>query len=263
MGKSYKRNDGLMIDSSVIAIDDEGLSLSELFSTNNAGFHNSIFRGQNLGTSVTTQQQNEISAGTFKNLFIGDYWTINNINWRIAAFNYFLHKGDTECTTPHILLVPDSSLGTAQHQTTNTTTGGYKASLIWTGWFDGATDTGNAIFNSTFGSSHALSHRELISNAVSNGQSSGWEWISVPCGNLLNENMAYGSKVWCSGYDVGNKNSQLPLFALAPDLLAIRASWWLSSVYSAAGFCVVGYNGDAVYYGASSSLAVRPYFVYA
>ena len=79
----------------------------------NAGFHNSIFRGQNLGTSVTTQQQNEISAGTFDNLFIGDYWRINNINWRIAAFDYFLHKGNAECTTHHILLVPDSSLGTA------------------------------------------------------------------------------------------------------------------------------------------------------
>ena len=73
---------------------------------NNAGFHNSIFRGNSLGSSISSTQWSEISAGTFKDLFIGDYWTINNINWRIAAFDYWLRCGDTECTTHHIVIVP-------------------------------------------------------------------------------------------------------------------------------------------------------------
>ena len=54
--------------------------------TQNAGFHNSLFRGKSLGTSVTAAQWAAIGAGTFDDLFIGDYWTINGIVWRIAAF---------------------------------------------------------------------------------------------------------------------------------------------------------------------------------
>lgn len=229
----------------------------------NAGYHNSIFRGQYLGTSVTAEQQAAISEGTFKDLFIGDYWTIDSINWRIAAFDYYYNKGDTATTTHHILLVPDSSLGSARHQTTNVATGGYKASLIWTDWFDGATDTGNAKFNSAFGAAHRLSHREIISNTINNGSASGWEWIDVPCGNLMNENMVYGTSVWSDGkYNVGVNNTQLPLFALAPNLISIRTFWWLSSVHSATGFCTVANRGTAGYADASFSYAVRPYFVY-
>ena len=38
--------------------------------------HNSIYRGKYLGTSVTTAQYTAISAGTFEDLYIGDYRTI-------------------------------------------------------------------------------------------------------------------------------------------------------------------------------------------
>ena len=54
---------------------------------NNAGAHNAIYRGKNLGTSVTTAQYNAIKAGTFDDLYIGDYWVINGKTWRIAAFD--------------------------------------------------------------------------------------------------------------------------------------------------------------------------------
>jgi len=40
---------------------------------NNAGAHNSIYRGISLGTSVTTAQWNAIAAGTFEDMYIGDY----------------------------------------------------------------------------------------------------------------------------------------------------------------------------------------------
>ena len=39
----------------------------------NAGYHNSVFRGKYLGTSVTAEQHAQIAAGTFKGLYIGDY----------------------------------------------------------------------------------------------------------------------------------------------------------------------------------------------
>ena len=61
----------------------------------NAGFHNSLYRGKKLGTSVSAEQYAQISAGTFDDMFIGDYWEINSVIWRIAAFDYWLHSGDT------------------------------------------------------------------------------------------------------------------------------------------------------------------------
>ena len=62
---------------------------------NNAGAHNAIYRGKSLGSTVTTAQYAAIKAGTFDDLYIGDYWTIGGVNYRIAAFDYYLNSGDT------------------------------------------------------------------------------------------------------------------------------------------------------------------------
>ena len=43
----------------------------------NAGSHNSIYRGQSLGSSVTMEQWNAIQAGTFDDMYIGDYWRMS------------------------------------------------------------------------------------------------------------------------------------------------------------------------------------------
>ena len=56
---------------------------------NNAGYHNSVFRGKNLGTSYTAAQKSQITGGTFNDIFVGDYWVINNKTWRICPF---LHR---------------------------------------------------------------------------------------------------------------------------------------------------------------------------
>ena len=96
----------------------------------NAGFHNSIFRGKNLGTSVTTKQYADIANGTFEDLYIGDYWTISGINWRIAAFNYYRNTGDSLVPGNHITLVPDTQLYNHVMNDTNITTGGYTGSKI-------------------------------------------------------------------------------------------------------------------------------------
>ena len=82
----------------------------------NAGAHNSIYRGKYLGERVTDEQYSYISDGTFKDLFIGDYWTINGVNWRIAGFDYYLNSGDTNCATHHAVIVPDSCLYNANGQ---------------------------------------------------------------------------------------------------------------------------------------------------
>lgn len=53
-------------------------------------FRNSIFRGKKLGDGApTAAQYAAIANGSFADMYLGDYWTIDGIKWRIAGFNYY------------------------------------------------------------------------------------------------------------------------------------------------------------------------------
>ena len=99
----------------------------------NAPSHNSIYRGKYLGSAVTSAQWTAIKNGTFDDLFVGDYWTIGGVNWRIAGFNYWYNTGDTNCTKNHAVIVPDSNLASCAMNSTNITTGAYVGSDFYTG----------------------------------------------------------------------------------------------------------------------------------
>lgn len=228
----------------------------------NAGAHNSIYRGKNLGTTVTEEQWEAISSGSFTDLYIGDYWVIGGVNWRIAAFDYYLNCGDTSFTKHHAVIVPDSCLYNAQMNTTNVTTGAYKGSAMYTANLTQAKST----INSAFGSSHVLSHRIYLSNATSNGRASAGEWTDSTV-DLMCEHMVYGSGIFSpvsDGSSVPNnyrvEKGQLPLFALEPSRICNRATWWLRDVITAAYFADVTGSGSANYANASASLGVRPAF---
>lgn len=232
--------------------------------TGNAGWHNSIYRGKYLGSSVTAAQYAAISAGTFDDLFIGDYWTIGGVDWRIAHFDYWLHIGDTECTTHHVVIVPDSTLASARMNSTNTTTGGYLGSDFYTG-NNGNTGRATAItkINSAFGSSHILTHREFLTNAVTDGYPSGGTWADASV-ELMNEINVYGCMVFTAvlhGTALPTLNTidytQFALFRLAP---YIRSTWWLRDVVSSTAFARVVDYGTSAYRDASVSSGVRPAF---
>lgn len=228
----------------------------------NAGAHNSIYRGKNLGTTVTEEQWEAISSGTFTDLYIGDYWVIGGVNWRIAAFDYYLNCGDTSFTKHHAVIVPDTCLYSAQMNTTNVTTGAYKGSAMYTANLTQAKST----INSAFGSSHVLSHRIYLSNATSNGRASAGEWTDSTV-DLMCEHMVYGSGIFSPVSDGSNvpnnyrvEKGQLPLFALEPSRICNRDTWWLRDVITAAYFALVSSYGCAGSSGASYSLGVRPAF---
>ena len=248
--------------------------LSGDIAANNAGAHNAIYRGKCLGSEVTAEQYASIVAGTFEDMYIGDYWTIStsvtvdgtttvaDINYRIAAFDYFLHCGDTETTAHHVVLVPDTVLYNAKMNDSNITTGGYIGSKMYT---DYLTPAKNAI-KTAFGASHILSHRVYLTNAVTNGYASGGAWADSDI-ELMCEHMVYGNGIF-SPVSTGSvipanyrvEKSQLPLFALEPSRITNRQNWWLRDVISAAGFANVYYYGLAHANSASTSLGVRPAF---
>lgn len=238
---------------------------------NNAGAHNAIYRGKSLGSTVTTAQYAAIKAGTFDDLYIGDYWTIGGVNYRIAAFDYYLNSGDTSCTTHHVVIVPDTCLYNAQmHNTSsggyeggaaNTTTGGYVGSDMYKSNLEQAKTTIKSAF-----SGHVLKHRIYLTNAVANGRASGGAWCDSEV-DLMCEQMVYGSGIFSPVSDGSNvptnyrvEKSQLPLFQHEPSRICNRATWWLRDVITASCFAVVTGTGYAYYDYASLSLGVRPAF---
>ena len=228
----------------------------------NAGSHNSIFRGKNLGTQVTDAQYQAIQAGTFDDLYIGDYWVIGGVTWLIAGFDYYYGCGDTAFNKHHAVIVPQSLLYNHKMNETNTTEGGYVGSLMYTEGLEQA----KTQIQQAFGAEHVLSHRIYLINATSSGRPSAGGWYDSTV-DLMNENMVYG----CMIYAVANistafpnnyrvEKSQLPLFAMYPYASFNRASFWLRDVASSSNFAVATNYGAANTYVASSPVGVRPVF---
>ena len=224
-----------------------------------AAAHNCIYRGKNLGTSVTAAQYAAISSGKFTDLYIGDYWVINGVIYRIAAFDYYYNCGDTNFTKHHVVLVPDTSLYKAQMNTSNVTTGGYTGSAMYKSNLAQAKTT----IKAAFGSAHVLTKRELLTNAVNGNTPSGWAWFDSDV-ELMNEVQVYGSVAWGAhdgnGYNVASGDGQFPLFMFDRTKLHNREDYWLRDVSSATNFSLVGNFGFAVNLGASYSRGVRPAF---
>lgn len=230
----------------------------------NAATHNMVYRGKALGGSVTSEQWAVIKAGTFKDLYLGDYWSIGGVDYLIAAFNYWLSCGDTACTTNHLLVVPRNNMYTAKMNDTNITTGGYVGSDMHK---NGLTQA-KQFFSDAFGAAHILNHRQYLVNAVTNGAPTGTDWYDSTV-ELMNENMVYGGRQFspmpngatdpwstCRNYTIDK--SQLPLFHLAPWLICNRQWYWLRDVVSAAAFADVHGYGNASCGYAGYAAGVRP-----
>lgn len=227
-----------------------------------AGAHNAIHRGKYLGSAVTTEQWAAISDGTFRDLFIGDYWVIGDVSWRIAAFDYYLKTGDTACLTHHVTMVPESILYTAPMNADNITTGAYVGSEMYT---EGLTQA-KQIIKAAFGEDHILSHRQFLKNAVTNGYESGGSWYDSTV-ELMTEENVYGCKIAgnaANGTATPNNDtidkSQFPLFAFDPTEINVRTTYWLRDVAVEGRFARVSGNGIADSYFASATLSVRPSF---
>ena len=244
---------------------------------NNAAAHNSVYRGRFLGTSVSAAAYVAIQNGTFDpedtgGLFPGDYWTIGGVNWRIGALDFWLNYGDSACTKHHALIVPDTNLYNAQmHKTNsggyeagsaNTTAGGFMATDMY---LTGLNQAKTKVID-CFGAGHILTHREYLTNAVTNGYATGGTWVDSTV-ELMTEEMVYGTVEFKNCENAANlptsytiDHGQLPLFAYDRSRICIRGDWWLRGVASATSFANVGHNGHCNANHATYASGVRPAF---
>lgn len=239
---------------------------------NNAGAHNGIYRGKDITDlfyNGTLSQQ--IAAGTFDDIFVGDYiiGKVSNRKYLVADINYRLNMGDTECTTPHVLIIPERIMGTAKMNDTNITTGAYVGSKMYTEYLAPF----KTVIQNDFEISHIVQHRNLFANAVTNGYESAGSWVDSTI-ELMNEIMVYGGNIFHNiqnganlAYNYTMDKQQLSLFRLKPDLTVARNDagerywYWLRDVVSASHFAFVHATGYAGSNSASNSSGVRPAFL--
>lgn len=221
-----------------------------------------LFRGKNLGTALTAVQKAAIKDGSFKGMFLGDYWSIGGRIWRIVDMDYWYNCGDTAFTSHHLVIMPDEALYNAQMNTTNVTTGGYVGSAMYKSNLANAKTIVNAAFQGS-----VLTHREYLCNAVANGRPSGGAWFDSSI-ELPNEPMMYGHPHFSPTSDGSTvpsiytiSKTQLALFMVCPRFIVNRSyNQWLRDVVSSAAFALVNSRGNPDFGNASDSYGVRPVF---
>ena len=243
----------------------EPAALNSNLSANNAGAHNSIYRGKDITANVTDGSfYTHIKDGTFEDIYVGDYFTktINGKSYvlRVAGCDVYLHRGDTEFTSHHVVVVPDASFGTYAMNSSNTTSGGYVGSAMYTGTLV----TWAGYLATAFGS-NLLTNRELLTNAISGELPSNWSWYDSKVNLMTSEEVVghggFGMSGYNYGFNVGTGYGQLPLFRLAPDKISTRYNYWLRTITSSTEFANVNGNGRFDDTNASATFELRPRFL--
>ena len=236
--------------------------------------HNCIYRGKNWGTftSLSAVEQflsdHGVSTGLFNDLYIGDYFKIQdgtyNVEWEIAGFDTYLHKGDSDFTTHHLALIPKTNLTTSKMNDTNDTIGGYANSYMHKTVIPAV----DANLTKVLGN-HLLSRRAYLTTTVNKdiasnagagwkGASTAGDWFTVKsC--LMSEVAVYGSTIFSSSFfDTAEDCERLPIFQFKGHSYS-RQWFWLKSVVSASSFAHAHHYGYALHANASDADGgVRP-----
>ncbi|RHF62919.1 hypothetical protein [[Ruminococcus] lactaris] len=201
-----------------------------------------------LGETITAEQLATIRDGSFKDLYVGDYWEKDGVKYRIADINYWKNVGYPESEKvqkPHVLIVPDTILGSGQMNANNSTAGGYRNSAMKTARLNQIADSLPDTFKNIL-----ISHRMFSDGS--------WGNTSV---DLMNEVMVHGTYI-CT--DNNNKQTsdtqQLSLFRLCPELKSIGQNYWLRNVAGSQTYTLISQYGDASSDMATSTYGIRPVF---
>ncbi len=220
------------------------------------------YRAKNLGSTITADQKANIRNGSFKGFFVGDYWVINGVNWRIVDINYWIDSGDTSITKPHLVIMPDKFLYLSKMNLTDTTTGGYIGSYLYTQGLAQA----KQIINDAFGDA-LLSHKEYLSNQAVGGKPTSGAFVDsqveIPDERMINgilesNPVSDGTTVPPNGATGIGKFS---LFNLAPKFSIDRQSnFWCRNILTTEQFSAKGFAGRQIANKATTENGVRPVF---
>ena len=237
--------------------------------------HRNIFRGKYLGSTVTAAQRTAISDGSFDDLYVGDYWTIGGVNWRIADIDY-LYGSATNMDSPepflthHLVIVPDSILYTEKyHYKTNGYVGYANSDIKATGLVQAET-----MINDAFGDV-VLSYTRMIPDLYNSTHGLDANTSFEQTVGLMTSTMVYGSDIIVAflkrWYYTITEPTQLALFRLSNKFIIAQPAssavigYWLideGEGYDGIGNVIVT-NGGRPYLRLKTltTVGVRPYFL--
>ena len=211
---------------------------------NNPSGRKFLFRGNYIGSELASSQASAINNGTFTNLYLGDYWTIGGVNYRIADFNYWGYGLGGN----HLVIVPDIPLlNREMDQNSESSIPYYNADIR-----PYIASTILPILQSAFGGRVGMYYENLYSNSS--------QFIEVLARvELMNESMVYGQGIHRTNHEPTYSFQQLALFRARPEFITSSTIWWLRD-QADTNYCAVLDSGMAGYTANSMPWGIRPCF---
>lgn len=211
----------------------------------------------------------EVAAGNFSNVRPGDYIIGSSSGkkyWIVDLDYYYQHGSSYSFSKHHLTMMCAWNTGSQRMNETNTTTGSYVGSEMYTTHVPNVIST---YLTPDFGS-NLLSFPCMLGNTMTSttprgngltGATTNRAWSDEQA-ILPGEVQVYGYQAYGTAYDTGNHKQQLAMFRqYGYNKVVGRDSIWLRDVASSACFAAA-YSGGTVYlYYASLTYGVRPLFV--
>ena len=221
-------------------------------------------RGNYLGSSLSSDQKTAINNGSFSGLFLGDYWAINGIDWKIVDFDYWWPALNVH----HLAIMPRTSLYSGTMNNGNITTGAYVGSSM----FISGLNTALTTIATAFGDINKIPNRTGNFNNATN-PSTGIITTATPKTvriELPSEEMIFGTKfISNQGYLPAGADhmpsrygwKQLAYYQIISTHNSNDSTnYWTRDVANQFAFVGVDSNGDAKPIDAGATYGVRPIF---
>lgn len=228
--------------------------------------HRNTFRGKYLGSTMTDEQYAMITDGSFKDLYVGDYWENDGIKWRIADIDYLLNTGNPASggliKKHHLIIVPDTGFGDpldlAKLGTLKNGLNGWAELIalhetLYTG------DTLDNVFGSYAFDVMSTSDYNVktFSNPTADSVFKPTVGLEIKSDHLwlLNEPMVFGGFIHAS--NGSNRftfhNTQLALFRLKPSFARTGYKYWLRDIADENSLIMVHDSGTSYPANAAAS----------
>lgn len=229
--------------------------------------HRNTFRGKNLGSSLTDDQLEEIQNGTFNDLYVGDYWTINGHNWRIIDIDSMLNSANMDnsylTTNHHLVIMPDYPIYSTQAYTGEQ----WKSGYVGTTLYNSTKTTGLNLIENAFGEDNIIGFKTLLINGIDDsGKFTSYTYDTVKCCvpsyydlGVITPSYDNYRKYYLNQLYIG----QFSLFRLNPKYIAIDDfEYWLSDMLPSLNqWRIVGKTCGVMSTGSFADIGVRPYFL--
>lgn len=160
--------------------------------------HNKVLREQNLG-NLTDEHYKSISNGTFDDLYLGDYFTINNHEYIIGGFDYLYGAENNSNLGHHALIIDYNRIyGHGDSGYPWSVNNGFTKSETYLKKLPALNNRHEVDFQN-----HLLEWNEYLTTSTQDGRANGGDWFRVKS-SVFNIKML-GGKIR-NTYNTINKN---------------------------------------------------------